>query len=203
MGRLFAKQSHGCGSKKMNKNALEITHDYMKRLVCPGDTVIDATAGNGNDTLFLAGLVGKSGRVYAFDIQERAIENTKSKLEQAGVEDRVTLILDGHQNMKRYVTGPVKAVMFNFGYLPGGDHRICTKSETSIAAVNAAMDLIADNGMVMLAIYYGGDSGFEEKNALMAFLKGIDCHQYSVLCHDFINYPNCPPIAVGIVKEVR
>lgn len=187
----------------MEKNALGITHDYISRLVQPGDTVIDATAGNGNDTLFLAQLVGEAGRVYAFDIQPQAIENTKSKLEQAGMIDRVTLLLDGHQNMKQYVTQPVKAVMFNFGYLPGGDHSICTKSETSIQAISAAMDLISEDGMVMLAIYYGGDSGFEEKDALMAFLKGIDCHRYSVLRHDFINYPNCPPIAVGIVKEER
>ena len=185
----------------MERNALGITHDYMRRLIKPGDRVIDATAGNGHDTLCLAELGGEGGHVTAFDIQEKALEQTRLRLEGAGVSERVTLVQDGHQNMKQYVTEPVRAVMFNFGYLPGGDHRICTKSETSIAAIQAAMELISPDGMVMLAIYYGGDSGFGEKDAIMEFLQSIDCHRYSVLCHHFINYPNCPPIAVGIVKE--
>lgn len=187
----------------METNALGITHRYMKQVINPGDHVVDATAGNGHDTLFLAQIVGESGHVTAFDIQQSALENTKKRLEQAGVDGSVTLILDGHQNMKKYVEGPVKAVTFNFGYLPGGDHSICTHGDTSIAAISAALDLISEDGMVLLGIYYGGDSGFEEKDALMAFLKTLDPHEYSVLCHDFINYPNCPPLAVRIIKEKR
>ena len=187
----------------METNALGITHRYMKQVINPGDHVVDATAGNGHDTLFLAQIVGESGHVTAFDIQQSALENTKKRLEQAGVDGSVTLILDGHQNMKKYVEGPVKAVTFNFGYLPGGDHSICTHGDTSIAAISAALDLISEDGMVLLGIYYGGDSGFEEKDALMVFLKTLDPHEYSVLCHDFINYPNCPPLAVRIIKEKR
>ena len=187
----------------METNALGITHRYMKQVIQTGDRVIDATAGNGHDTLFLAQLVGEKGHVTAFDIQPQALENTQKRLEQAGLSHRVTLILDGHQNMKQYTAGTVKAVTFNFGYLPGGDHTICTRTETSIAAIQAALDLISEDGMVLLGIYYGGDSGFEEKDALMAFLKTLNPHEYSVLCHDFINYPNCPPLAVRIIKEKR
>lgn len=187
----------------METNALGITHRYMKQVIRRGDHVIDATAGNGHDTLFLAQLVGESGHVTAFDIQSQALENTKKRLEQAGADRQVTLILDGHQNMKQYVKGPVKAVTFNFGYLPGGDHGICTHADTSIAAILSALDLISEDGMVLLGIYYGGDSGFEEKDGLMEFLKTLDPHEYSVLCHDFINYPNCPPLAVRIIKEKR
>lgn len=187
----------------MYQNAIELSHEYIERCVQQGDTVIDATAGNGNDTLFLANLVGESGRVYAFDIQETAIENTKKRLLENGVSERCTVICDGHQNMKEYVKAPVKAIMFNFGYLPGGDHSIFTVASTSVRAINSAMDLISDDGIITLAIYYGGDSGFEERDALLEFLKTISNKEYSVLYHDFINYPNCPPLVVSITRSKK
>ena len=81
------------------KNALVISHRYVNDIVKPGDTVIDATAGNGNDTAFLAELVGNDGHVYAFDVQQQALSNTRLRLENAGLSGRVTLIHDGHQNM--------------------------------------------------------------------------------------------------------
>ena len=183
------------------QNAIELSHEYMEKCIKPGDTVIDATAGNGNDTLFLAKLVGEEGKVYAFDIQPQAIENTKKRLADNGVSERCDVILDGHQNMKNYVSGPVSAIMFNFGYLPGGDHNIFTTAPTSIEAIKAAMELITDDGIISLAIYYGGDSGFEEHDALLPFLKSISNKEYSVLCHDFINYPNCPPLVVSITRS--
>ena len=182
----------------MVQNALELSHKYIKETVKEGDIVVDATAGNGNDTLFLAELVGKCGKVYAFDVQLPAIQNTKQRLEENGVLERCEVILDGHQNMKNYVHENVKAVMFNFGYLPGGDKSVFTHKETSIPAIESAMDLIADDGIITLAIYYGGKTGFEEKDALIEFLKGIDNRKFSVLYHDFINYPNCPPLVVTI-----
>ena len=185
----------------MYQNAIELSHEYIERTVCAGDIVIDATAGNGNDTLFLAKLVGKDGFVYAFDIQEKAVKNTIKKLQDNGYSENCKVILDGHQNMKNHVKTSVKAVMFNFGYLPGGDHNIFTVAPTSIAAINAAMELISDDGIITLAIYYGGDSGFEEKDALIEFLRTIDNKQYSVLYHDFINYPNCPPLVVSITRS--
>lgn len=185
----------------MYQNAIELSHEYIEKTVCPGDVVVDATAGNGNDTLFLAKLVGTEGHVYAFDIQEQAVENTRKKLLNNGFSESCTVILDGHQNMKNYVKAPVKAVMFNFGYLPGGDHNIFTIAPTSIEAIKASMELISEDGIITLAIYYGGDSGFEEKDALIEFLKTIDNKQYSVLYHDFINYPNCPPLVVSITRS--
>ena len=184
----------------MYQNALELSHAYIQGAVRPGDTVVDATAGNGNDTLFLAKLVGDRGHVFAFDIQEQAVENTRKRLLENGVLEYCDVILDGHQNMKKYVTAPVKAVMFNFGYLPGGDQSVFTHADTSIAAILAAMDLIAADGLITLAIYYGGKTGFAEKDALIEFLRGIDNRKFSVLYHDFINYPICPPLVVSISR---
>lgn len=187
----------------MYQNAIELSHEYIERIVRSGDTVVDATAGNGNDTLFLARLVGEGGKVFAFDIQETAIENTKKRLADEGVSERCSVIKDGHQNMKKYVSGPVSAVMFNFGYLPGGDHSIFTTAPTSVQAIEAAMELISDDGIITLAIYYGGDSGFEERDALLEYLRTISNNEYSVLYHDFINYPNCPPLVVSITRSKK
>ncbi len=184
----------------MEQNALALSHGYIARHVTAGDTVIDATAGNGNDTLFLARLVGESGKVVAFDIQPQAVENTKKRLLEAGVADWCQVILDGHENMENYVNQPVKAVMFNFGRLPGGDVNLFTKPETSIKAIKAALKLLQKDGIVTLAIYYGGPNGFEERDALLAFLKTLDNRQYSVLCQEFINYPNNAPVLVCISK---
>ncbi len=182
------------------KNSLGQSHDIIEKLVAEGDTVIDATAGNGNDTVFLAHLVGDSGRVYSFDIQSQAIERTRQKLDAQGLSERVKLINDGHQNMNLYVYERVRAVMFNLGYLPGGDHSIGTRAESTIKAINEAMELLTVNGMVTIVVYYGGDSGFEEKEAVMEFIKSIDCRKYTVMKTEFINQVSCPPILVCIER---
>jgi len=165
-----------------------------------GDTVVDATCGNGNDTAFLASIVGENGRVFGFDIQERAIFNTTKKLKDLNLSGRVTLIKDGHQNMDKYVDSPVKAVMFNLGYLPSGDHDLGTRPETTIDALSKSMELLITGGIITVVIYYGGDSGFEEKEKVLEFLKSIDQKRFIVQRTDFINQANCPPILVCIEK---
>lgn len=182
-------------------STLKITHEYIKKAVSEGDTVIDATMGNGHDTLFLANLVGETGKVFAFDIQKQAVDNTKALLEEEGVSDRTVLINDGHHNIEKYVTEPVNAVMFNLGYLPGGDHSIATKFATTQKAIEQSMSLLSPGGLISIGVYYGGDSGFEEKNALMEWIKTIDYKAYTVLVLDYVNRPNCPPIAVMIEKK--
>lgn len=185
------------------KNSLSISHELVSKIVHEGDIVVDATMGNGNDTLFLANLVGETGKVYGFDVQQLALDNTRRRLAEAGVIDRATLILDGHQNLDKYVPKGIKAVMFNLGYLPKGDHSIGTRAETTITAIEKCLELLCKEGIVMIVVYYGGDSGFEEKNAVMEYFKTIDCKKYSILVHDFINQVNCPPIAVCIEKMVE
>lgn len=184
------------------KNSLHISHELVSKVVQPGDIVVDATMGNGGDTLFLAKLVGDSGKVFAFDIQQLALDNTRKRLSDAGVLHRAELIMDGHQNIGNYVPKGIKAVMFNLGYLPKGDHSIGTRAETTIAAIEGSQELLCREGIVMIVIYYGGDSGFDEKNTVMDYLKSLDCRKYTVLVQDFVNQVNCPPIAVCIEKMI-
>ena len=182
------------------KNSLGQSHEIIEKIVCKGDYVVDATAGNGNDTVFLAGLVGDSGKVYSFDIQTQAIINTGKKVDEMNLSSRVEVINDGHHNLDYYVKEKIKAAVFNLGYLPGGNHSIATKAETTITAIKKALELITLNGMVIVVIYYGGDSGFEEKEAVMEYFTTIDHKHYSVMKNEFINQPNCPPILVCIEK---
>lgn len=182
------------------KNSLGQSHDIALKVLREGDTAVDATAGNGNDTVFLARIVGRTGRVYSFDIQEQAIINTRKKLADQNFLDRVTLIKDGHENMDKHINEKVKIVMFNLGYLPGGNHSIGTKRDTTITAIQKAIELIEFDGIVLIVVYYGGDSGFDEKEAVLEFLKSIDCKRYTVMQTEFVNQVNCPPILVCIEK---
>lgn len=182
-------------------NSLHESHRIIQSVVKQGDTVVDATMGNGNDTAFLAELVGLQGKVFSFDIQPVALERTKKLLEQRGLLERVVLLNDGHENMDAYVSGQqVSTVMFNLGYLPKGDHSIATRPDTTIKAIQKSLELLILNGIVSIVVYYGGDSGFDEKEKVISFLSTLDNKKYSVMKREFINQPNCPPILICIEK---
>ena len=170
-----------------------------------GDICIDATAGNGRDTEVLCELVGGTGKVYAFDIQEIALENTRKRLEEAGLLGRVRLILAGHEKMADVVDereqGEVSCVVFNFGYLPGGDYEIATKAETSILAIKQALNIVKKGGLVSLCIYSGGNTGFEEREGILGWLKSLDSKRYIVVVNEFYNRDNYPPLPVIILKR--
>lgn len=179
----------------------EWCHHFVREHVKEGDYCIDATAGNGNDTQVLCELVGEQGRVIAFDVQEQAITNTRQRLETNGLIERATLVLESHERMAEYAeTDSVSCIMFNFGYLPGGDHNRATKKESSIRAIHEGLRLLKKGGMMSLCIYSGGDSGFEEKDAILAELKQLDRRAYLVIVSEYYNRPNNPPIPVMVVK---
>lgn len=182
------------------KQALAQSHEYARIVVNEGDTVVDATMGNGNDTVFLAELVGKSGKVYAFDIQCEALKNTSEKLSQKNLEERCVLISDSHDKMADYVKEPVRLVMFNLGYRPGGDHSISTTGETTMRAVHAAMEKLAVHGLIIIVIYHGGDTGFAERDYILNELPKIKSDSFAVMLTSFLNLPNYPPMLVCIEK---
>ncbi len=182
-----------------DKNALKLSHEYFKNHISEGDVCIDATMGRGRDTLILSNLVGSSGKVYAFDIQNEALCSTRELLNSHNCTN-VELILDSHHNLKNYVQS-AKCVVFNLGFLPGGDHSIFSHSDTSIKAIEAALEIISVDGFVSICSYYGGDTGFEERDALLSFLEKLDAKKYTVMMQSFFNRPNCPPIFIVIEKN--
>lgn len=165
-----------------------------------GAHAVDATCGNGNDTLFLAGLVGESGRVLALDIQEQAIEKTGTLLRNSNVAARVTLVCACHADLAQYITEPVDVVMFNLGYLPGGDHSITTKPTTTLAALQAALAALRKEGVVTLVIYTGHPGGNKEYNIVKEYVSSLPQQQYSVLEYKLINQVNSPPLLIAVTR---
>lgn len=181
-------------------NPSDICDFYIQALVAPGDTAVDATVGNGNDTLKLSNAVGKDGLVYGFDIQEKAIEAAKG---QDYKYDNVKFFKESHADMDKFVREQVKAVVFNLGYLPGGDHTISTKCETTLPALEKAMALLVPGGAVIAVIYRGGDSGFAESDSVVEYIKSIDYKSFNVLFFDYINRPKNPPMVCVIQKKIK
>lgn len=180
----------------------EWCHELFKGQVVCGGNYVDATMGNGHDTLFLCGLSGDTGHVTAFDIQQQALEATQTLLAKSGMQDRARLILDSHENMDRYIEpGTQDGICFNFGYLPGGDHKFATRADTSVAAVEKGLNLLKAGGVMSLCIYSGGDTGFEEKDAILEYIKNLDDRKYVVIVSTYYNRKNNPPIPALIIKK--
>ena len=183
-------------------NSLGLTHRVMARCIQPGDFCIDATAGKGRDTLFLCRLVGDEGRVLALDIQPEAVTQTEALLRAEGVSHIGRVVQDCHSHLGDYAEPEsVDGIMFNFGWLPGGDHRVFSQADTSVAAVQAALPLLRPGGVMSLCIYHGRDNGTAERDALLAFLSTVDNRRYTVMVTEFANRTGDIPIPVFIVKE--
>lgn len=183
-------------------SALEIINRVIDENVKEGDLCIDATAGRGNDTLHLCRLVGDSGHVTAFDIQQDAVDSTKALLEKHGMANRADVLLKSHSEMGvLFEKESVSLIAFNFGWLPKGDHTINTRKETSIAAIEQGLELLRPGGIMTLIIYYGRGTGFEERDALLEYLPTLDSRKYTVIEMPFVNRPNCPPIPIVIIKD--
>ncbi|MCK5758389.1 MAG: methyltransferase domain-containing protein [Clostridiales bacterium] len=180
-------------------NALGLSREYASLVVKPGDTVVDATCGKGRDTILLAKLSGNIGHVYAFDIQEKSILFTKELIAANNIIN-TTLIQDGHENIDEYVSTGITCAMFNLGYLPGTDHSLSTNGKTTVIAIQKAMRLLCVGGIITIVIYQGGDSGFEERDLVIEFCKGINQEQFTVQKTTFENQKNNPPIFICIEK---
>lgn len=183
------------------RNARHLAADYMRRTIREGDAVVDATMGNGKDTLFLCELVGDGGHVYAFDVQAEAVARTRERVEEAGFAERTTLLLAGHETMAEHVKAPVQAVMFNLGWLPGAEHIVTTKVDTTLKAVNAALELIAPGGIVTVCVYPGHEEGTRELHALREWAAGLDVRRYNALYHHFVNASGQTPQLILVQKN--
>ena len=158
-----------------------------------GDTVVDFTMGNGNDTLFLSKAVGESGKVYAFDIQEDALISTRAHLEANGAPENYTLICASHHRVKEFVTEPIKAGMFNLGYLPrSGRKAVTTMRETTMPAVEAAIELLAPDGVLIVAIYPGHEEGALEGEMLREYFSTLSKYRICPSEFKILNSPTSP-----------
>lgn len=169
------------------------SHFFIARYVRPGDTVVDATAGNGHDTLFLAKLTGHAGKVHSFDIQKEALDNTRALLANHGLGSRVSLHLDSHKNLAAHVEGEVRAIMFNLGYLPGGGQKIATAAAETVAALDSSLSVLAKGGIISVSTYSGHLGGREEEEQVAAWCNQLCPGKNTVMCLKVLNNENNPP----------
>ncbi|BAC14264.1 hypothetical conserved protein [Oceanobacillus iheyensis HTE831] len=185
----------------MLKGILHFAHYLLEESISEGEVVIDATCGNGNDTLFLSRVVGKSGHVYAFDIQQQAIQNTKQALEKYH-NNNVTLIHGSHALIEDYVQHDViGGAIFNLGYLPRSDKSIITKPDSTIEAIQKILTKLKKDGIIVIVVYYGHDGGTSEKEAVLKHVANLDQKLYNVLQYGFVNQKNYPPFILAIQKR--
>ena len=164
----------------------------VRAYVEPGDTVVDATCGNGHDTLALASM--KPARLYAFDVQEEAVRATTALLEAKGYsksirEGNIIVKQLAHEEMAEVVTVPVKAIVFNLGYLPYSDENATTNKDTTLSAFKKAYDLLQDNGYIVITFYLGHIGGKDEYYLLDDYIKKKRIHILESYRQDKTNSP--------------
>lgn len=191
---------------------LEMAHWMLKDIIKTNDVVVDATMGNGYDTQFLAEL---GANVYAFDVQEEALNATEKRLDDAGIKNQifeknlsnlltepsVKLVLSGHEKLSEYVKEPIKAAIFNLGYLPKTDKSVVTKADTTLTALDALTNQLVVGGRIAIMIYYGHEGGMEEKDAVIKWTSSLPQKDWEVTSYAPLNQIHTPPILVLIEKR--
>jgi len=187
------------------QSILDFAHSLLKNAANTGDTLIDCTMGNGHDTLFLANLVGRQGRVFAFDIQQDALEQTRTLLDEHHAVKQVTLIHESHAVLATRIPtelhGRVQAAVFNLGYLPGGDKSICTAPETTIQALEELLPILAPGGVIVVVVYPGHRAGQVETARVLEYCSGLPREFVHVVAYRILNNPNQPPFVIALEKK--
>ena len=192
-----------CRRRTPDLTAVKFVQDFLTSRLAEPKLLVDATCGNGGDTAFLCRLTAPEGRVLGFDIQPEAIASTRARLEQAGVPaGQYALHCDSHAHLLQYVQpGTADAVMFNFGWLPGADHAVFSTADSSIPALQAALQAVRPGGIVSAILYSGAVIGSDEKQAVLRFLRALPLKSFTVLVCDFANWAETAPLPCLILKK--
>lgn len=178
---------------------LAFSKKLLKEVIDKNSIVVDATCGNGNDTLFLAKTSAK--KIYAFDIQKQAIDNTEKLLSENNLREKCEIILDSHSNFDSYIEEKIRAVVFNLGYLPNADHKITTVATTTLAAVSKFLEKLEIGGRIVIVVYWGHENGKVEKELLLEKLSKLNQKEVEVLIYQFINQKNNAPFVIALEKK--
>ncbi len=176
---------------------IEFAHKIIKDKVSSNEICVDMTIGNGNDTLFMAKI---AKFVYGFDIQQKAIDNTSKLLNENNLSN-FQLFLSSHENVDKLIKEKVKAFIFNLGYLPTGDKSITTNYESTINAINNALNILDIKGVIVIVVYTGHESGKIEEEKLNEYIKTLSQKQYDVVSYRFLNQINNPPYCIVIERK--
>lgn len=176
---------------------LKLSKNLWKELLSSGDLVIDATCGNGHDTLFLADICS----VIALDIQIEALQNTEKRLQEHG--KKAAFHRMGHEHIDTlFLPHPPKLVVYNLGYLPGADKTLTTKTETTLKSTQKALDLLAPGGALSITCYPGHEEGAIEEKKLLEWGKSLDPLKWKVSHHRSLNGAATSPSLLWIVSTL-
>ena len=177
---------------------MHIVSEYVKE----GDHVIDATCGNGYDTLALARMVGETGKVYGFEIQPLAVMGAMSMLERENAPAEIELIYHGHELMDRFVDEKVSAVVFNLGYLPGGeDKTVTTMTKTTLKALELAAGMIKKDGIIAVTMYPGHEEVKKERDAVLSWACSLDKSIYHAAHIKMVNQSDGAPEILAVTRK--
>ena len=181
----------------------QLVHDRLKVHLRPGDYAIDATAGNGHDSLLLAQGVGKIGKLYAIDVQAAAIDATRERLHKLGCLDQAELQQGDHatllENLAQESPRTAHAIVFNLGYLPGSDKTVQTQAGNTVAALDASARLLAPNGLLFVTAYRGHSGGATEADAVALWMRAQESAGWQLECHDPDSTRNSLPPVLWIM----
>lgn len=178
---------------------LQLAHQYWQQNLAPGESAIDATCGNGHDTLKLCQLAlnETSGHIYGFDIQESALKTTSLRLTEnlaPSLVKRVTLINRCHSDLTLSNAEPIKLIVYNLGYLPGSDKNLVTRVHTTLQSLQRATELLAPGGLITITCYPGHPEGALEEEALLEFAAKLPQDRWNCCHHRWINRQQPPSL---------
>ena len=176
--------------------------ELIEAAMFEGAHAIDATMGNGHDTQWLCELAGENGHVDAFDVQQDAVDRTRARPAEAGLDGRASLYCIGHEKMGEVVHEAADTIVFNLGWLPGAEHGVTTLTQTTLQAVNAALELLKEDGVMTVCIYPGHAEGTREKHALIEWAQQLDERCYDAMLKSYLNQSNDPPLMLAIRKKL-
>ena len=182
----------------------EQAHAIIRQVIRPGDIVIDATAGNGHDTRFLADLVGELGHVFAIDIQPEALQQTAALLNEAALA-HVHLIQHDHAELKELIPeqhhGHIAVVMFNLGYLPGGNRSLATRTDSTLKAIQSALEILRPGGVLTVIAYPGHPGGADESIAVESLMRALSPLDYETTTHSAVSESASAPRLFEVSKQ--
>lgn len=182
--------------------AVELCHRFLENTLPAGGTFLDATCGNGHDTLFLCRKASPNGRVLAMDIQPSAVEATNRLLAEHGLQGVGRAIVCDHRDLGHLVPpGTLDAAVFNFGWLPGADHAVHSAAESTLPALQAALDALKPGGVLTAVLYSGKVIGDGEKQAVLEFFRALPLTKYTVLVCEFANWASTAPLPCFVLKK--
>ncbi len=184
---------------KVINNVVEVSHLFLNSFVKEGMIFLDLTCGNGNDTLHIGKLLKGRGRVYAFDIQEKAIKNTKKLLEDNDIKN-YTLVLDSHRNVDKYIDFLIDGAVYNLGYLPGGDKSIVTMGKEVISSLDYIGGVLKKGAIIILCCYLSHEGGMREYEEILSYITTLENKEYNIIDISYILRKKDSPRVIVIEK---